>query len=211
MFAKKLDWDSKVDSDFAQEWQKATTAIDKFYVEIPRQVFSSEKTDSKPFLWIFADASNSAMAVCGYLENSTSTAVSQLISGKTKLAPQKRTLSTPKLELLAVLLAFRLAESIAFALNYAISTINIASDSLIALSWIRTVRKVPLFVANQRDKIKAHINRLIAHGCQCQILHVPGEKNLADAGTRGVTSAQLEISTGSGDPNGSSTTRSDPY
>lgn len=130
------------------------------------------------------------MAVCAYLENTESTEISSLVSGKTKLAPKKRALTTPKLELLAILLAFRLAQSVATVISN-IRKINIASDSLIALSWVRSTRKLPLFVINQRNRIRTIMNTLTELGTHCNLYHVPGERNPADAGTRGVTSTQL--------------------
>lgn len=49
------------------------------------------------------------------------------------LAPKKHALTTPKPELFAILLAFRLAEIAVSAISEKVAQIRIVSDSLIAL------------------------------------------------------------------------------
>lgn len=99
IFDKKIDWSDSVNNDLVQEWQKITASIDKFQVQIPRRLFTCDASLKKCTLWVFADASSQAVAVCAYMENGQSSEVSHLIRGKTKLAPKNRVLTTPKLEL----------------------------------------------------------------------------------------------------------------
>ncbi|PIO57311.1 hypothetical protein TELCIR_21283, partial [Teladorsagia circumcincta] len=105
LFDEKLDWNATMDPHFIQEWSKITRNIENFSTKVPRGLFKNGNIVTGSSLWVFADASPQAMAVCAYMENGDSTEISTLISGKAKLAPKKRTLTTPKLELLAILLA----------------------------------------------------------------------------------------------------------
>ncbi|KAK6024921.1 Pao retrotransposon peptidase, partial [Ostertagia ostertagi] len=191
IFQQTAEWTTKIDPGLIQEWLTITKDIDKFHIRVSRQLIRPRPPPHQNNLWVFADASNQAMAVCAYMVDTEVTEFSSLISGKTMLAPKKRQLSIPRLELLAILLALRLAESISTTLYIVVSDIFIVSDSRIALSWIRTSRKLPLFIMNQRDRIRTIINRLTARGHGIHLLHIPGARNLADAGTRGATAAQL--------------------
>ena len=88
-------------------------------------------------LHIFADASSIAYGAAAYLVVSTeNTVASHLILAKSKVAPLK-SITIPRLELSAALLAARLCNKIHSALNILIYQTWLWSDSTIVLSWIR--------------------------------------------------------------------------
>ncbi|EPB65906.1 hypothetical protein ANCCEY_15016 [Ancylostoma ceylanicum] len=147
--------------------------------------------DGNLCLWLFADASKSAMATCAYLQDMHTKAMSQLVSGKTRLSPKNYQQTIPRLELLAILLAMRLGSSILQAVNKGIKEIAVVSDSEIALCWLKTQRKMPIFVANQRDKILKLKMQFEKNGATVRFFHVATDDNPADAGTRGLTAKEI--------------------
>ncbi|CAI4220361.1 unnamed protein product, partial [Auanema sp. JU1783] len=143
-------------------------------------------------LWIFADASQVATAVCAYIQ--TDHQVSDLLTGKVKLAP-KRKITIPKLESLA----FRLATTL--ALNFMLNTqqkklkrIKLVTDSHIALDWLCSTKKLSGHVTQQIAAVQNMINRLTDMGCEVDLYHVTTDHNPADIGTRGSTKGECQES-----------------
>ncbi|KHJ87535.1 hypothetical protein OESDEN_12690, partial [Oesophagostomum dentatum] len=132
-----------------------------------------------------------ALAACVYLQNVVTREVSQLISGKTRLTPKKTVQTIPRLELLAILVVMRLAKTVTNAMSTSISGVNIASDSEIALAWIKSSRKLPPFVNNQKERISKLRAQFEGNGLKVQFYHVPTHYNPADAGTRGLTATNV--------------------
>ncbi|XP_070573704.1 uncharacterized protein [Ptychodera flava] len=106
---------------------------------------------------------------------------------KARVAPTSD-LSLPRLELMAALIGTRLSK---FVINALSGKINITqrylwSDSQIALYWINSVKKLPIFVSNRVREINGfrHIYK-----------YCPSADNPADLLTRGITSDQLANST----------------
>lgn len=87
----------------------------------------------------FGDASEKAYGVCVYCVYRTEqgTKNSYLVCSKAKVAPLK-TISLPKLEFNAALLATRLVAAVIKALRHPIKDVHFWSDSTIALYWIDT-------------------------------------------------------------------------
>ncbi|KAK6764978.1 hypothetical protein RB195_025059 [Necator americanus] len=81
--------------------------------------------------------------------------------------------------------------SILSAVQAKIEEVNIVSDSEIALYWIKSSKKVPVFVANQGAKILSIKQQLDNGGATVKFFHVSTENNPADAGTRGLTAQEI--------------------
>ncbi|KIH53608.1 hypothetical protein ANCDUO_16259 [Ancylostoma duodenale] len=137
-------------------------------------------------LWIFANASTTALSTCAFIKHDDSQKVTQLISGKMRLTPKKAKQTVSRLETLGILMAIRLAKTIHTATKEKIWQVNILSVSEIALSWLKTSRKLPLCVDSQKCRILKVRDAIEAIGAQVRFLHVPTTLNPADAGTRGV-------------------------
>uniref|UniRef100_A0A1I7XF30 RNase H domain-containing protein n=1 Tax=Heterorhabditis bacteriophora TaxID=37862 RepID=A0A1I7XF30_HETBA len=95
-------------------------------------------------------------------------------------------MSIPRLELTAITLAIRLAKEIMDATQSETTRVNIISDSTIALSWLKSTRRLPIFITDQVDRIKKAKQCLEAITARVQFSHVPTEYNVADIGTRGI-------------------------
>jgi len=134
----------------------------------------------------FSDASSYGYGACSYLrlvDESGSICVSFLM-GKSRLAPIK-SISIPKLELTAAVLAVRLDELTRKELNLPLNSAFFWIDSTAVLYCIRNITKrFPVFVANRLTTIENQTNIN-------QWYHVPSELNPADVASRGLETHKL--------------------
>jgi hypothetical protein len=135
-----------------------------------------------PVLCIFSDALIETFGACAYVrwETESNTFVTRFVAAKSRVAPLK-SLTIPRLELQAAVLAVRLCRSIIEEF----ASIIFFSDSHIVLSWIRNQGRefkpfVPARVAEIQSKSKPD-----------QWSHVPGELNVADDVSRKIPAQQL--------------------
>ncbi|XGW25340.1 hypothetical protein V3C99_006624 [Haemonchus contortus] len=103
-----LKWNGRIPAELYHKWQTACREINDVTIKMPRR--AANDTNKCHTLWVFCDASKLAIAACAYLQNNDTHAVSQLISGKTRLTPKKTVQTIPKLELLAILIGITLAQ-----------------------------------------------------------------------------------------------------
>ncbi|GFS97239.1 uncharacterized protein NPIL_72611 [Nephila pilipes] len=106
-----------------------------------------------------------------------------LIRAKNRVAPLK-SLSIPRLELMACCIGARLVNSVIRALGVASIKVTLWSDSTVALWWIKECGEWSVFVANRVKEIKE------LTGC-FSWRHVPGNMNIADLLSRGCTPKQM--------------------
>lgn len=189
IFETTSDWEKRIPLNLAATWISSCNPINNISLSIPRYIGSTDTNQEtrESTLWIFADASMMAIATCAFFKNNITNEVSSLVSGKTRLAPKKSKQTIPKLELIGIVIGMRLAKTIFDVSKHKISQINIASDSEIALSWIKKSGKVPIFVDNQRNHILKLKRQFQSQGMPVSFFHVPTALNPADAGTRGVS------------------------
>ena len=109
-----------------------------------------------------------------------------LFFGKGRLAPMK-TLSIPKLEIQAALLAARLKDDILTAITVCINHVYMWTDSTIVLQRLNSTEKLPVFVANRVGKVLKSTTIDEWH-------HVLSGDYPADTGTRGISSEVLKDS-----------------
>ena len=94
------------------------------------------------------------------------------------------TLTIPKLELQAALLAARLRDEIRRALTLDIDRTFMWTDSTTVLQWLHSLEKQPAFVANR-------ISEILELTTTDEWYHVQTADNPADAGTRGLSAKAL--------------------
>ncbi|XP_055622810.1 uncharacterized protein LOC129766314 [Toxorhynchites rutilus septentrionalis] len=134
----------------------------------------------------FADASKDAYGACLYIrsEDANGNVKVNLLTSKSKVTPLK-SISIPRLELCAAILASRLFEKVVAALNPSSSQNYFWSDSTVVLQWMKSPpRTWKTFVANRIFEIQA-----TTHGSLW--LHVAGTENPADLLSRGLSADEL--------------------
>ena len=137
---------------------------------------------------MFLDASKAAYAAVVYLvcKYDDSSPTSRLIGSKCRVSPAKA-MTIPRLELIGAVLATRLAKNLERVLT--VESVTFWVDSTNVLYWVRNQsRNFKTFVANRIGEIRRSTFPEQWH-------HIPGEINLADLPTRGLSASQLSQST----------------
>ncbi|KHJ80153.1 Pao retrotransposon peptidase [Oesophagostomum dentatum] len=91
IFTKNIDWRDTVPDELRNKWYAARKEINNAAVTVPRCLTAKQLIPNNTSLVVFADASKVDIAVCAYLSCNQYNEVTQLISGKTRLAPKKTT------------------------------------------------------------------------------------------------------------------------
>ncbi|MCP9262279.1 Pao retrotransposon peptidase family protein [Dirofilaria immitis] len=159
LWEKKLPWDQPLNEHESQTWNSLITLWPTYVKEIPRAVISVFQHIS---IHVFTDASTKAYAVAIYVKQSSTTS---LIFAKSRVSPIK-TMTIPKLELLAILIG-----------------VILWSDSRYALHWIQNhSRLLPRFIQNRLEEIRK---------AKFAYRFIPSECNPADIATKGISPSDL--------------------
>ncbi|XP_055947035.1 uncharacterized protein LOC129980679 [Argiope bruennichi] len=133
---------------------------------------------------VFVDASKSSYGACVFVRTVVENDVKvSLLRSKTRVAPLK-SLTIPRLELMACCIGARLANSIVRALHLPEIKVTYWTDSEVALWWIREQGNWSVFVANRVKEIR-ELTKFQSWR------HVPGNMNIADLLSRGCTPKQM--------------------
>ncbi|XP_037040000.1 uncharacterized protein LOC119077000 [Bradysia coprophila] len=182
VWKRKIAWDEQLPDDLNEKWKRWIRFLPMVQnVSIPR-LYSDKISpgEAKTIeLHTFVDASEYAYCAASYLRIEDHNGVDVVLVGaKTKVAPIKPLLTTPRLELLAAVLGTRLAKSIEQSLTLRIDKRYYWSDSRDVWCWIRsTTRKYRQFVAFR-------IGEILEETKEEQWRWVPGDINVADEGTK---------------------------
>ena len=135
---KKFGWDDPLPKEMQLAWRKLFAEIANLNtVQFPR-CLQPPSVHGSPELHVFADASVLAYGAAAYLVWSTSTGREvRLVSAKARVAPLRQT-TVPRLELIAALIATRLAKTICNEFKIKPACVVLWSDSMIVLAWLRS-------------------------------------------------------------------------
>ncbi|UYV64990.1 hypothetical protein LAZ67_3002675 [Cordylochernes scorpioides] len=178
----KLGWDTPLPESMAQEFRTWLDQI-KFIevIKIPRYMWNDLIFPTE--VHIFCDASQIGYGAVAYLRSETGRENTlTLIWSKFRLAPMK-SITIPRLELMAMVLGARLANAIQAALKRKCET-TLWSDSTTALSWIKREIEWRVFVRNRVREIQATTNLN-------DWRFVPSQLNPADLLSRGCPPSQF--------------------
>ncbi|GFY55525.1 putative RNA-directed DNA polymerase from transposon X-element [Trichonephila inaurata madagascariensis] len=172
----KLKWDDPLSENIQEtfrKWRDETQYLEK--IDIPRYVEINENSE----LRLFVDACKSSYGACFYVRTITPLGVKiRLIRARSRVAPLK-TLTIPRLELMACCIGARLVHAVFATLIYRIYIKIVAwSDSMVALWWLKNHGDWSVFVANRVKEINSLVPSQFWR-------HVPGELNPADLLSRG--------------------------
>ncbi|GFY28751.1 uncharacterized protein TNCV_3441181 [Trichonephila clavipes] len=180
----KLDWNETLPPDVSTQWRNFIQSLkDIESIHVPR-CFLVVPTK---FVVLngFADASSKACGAVIYVQTNETT--NQLLCSKSRLAPIK-SMTIPRLELCSCLLLAKLIHKVKAALKMQINSVNLYSDSTIALAWINSPSNLlKTFVSNRVSQIQE-----LSRDFQWQ--HVPSELNPADLISRGLDDKTLATS-----------------
>ncbi|GBN45008.1 hypothetical protein AVEN_12180-1 [Araneus ventricosus] len=179
LWEKGLKWDEQLPSGLEGKWRtwcSELAHIDNLQIE--RKLFSNAGV-SEISLHVFCDASPKAYGAVAYFRYITEGRVKvSFIISKSKVAPLK-TLTLARLELMAALIAARLAKYLLNTFPSLTKEIFLWSDSKIVLHWLKGSSKIwKPFVSNR----VAQVQLLTPPNCWN---HCSGSENPADFTTRG--------------------------
>ena len=175
----KITWDEPLDDDLQTQWRHIATDL-KSTAKFPvsRCYFDARMPHST--IHCFADASQQAYgAVVFFTQNNH---VSFVIA-KARVAPLK-SITIPRLELMAALVATRLTHFVLKAIPFDDSPIYIWSDSQIVLHWIKSHKPLPVFVRHRTTEMNSLLPSANWNYC-------PTSENSADLLSRGTSTEAL--------------------
>ena len=140
----------------------------------------------QPTLCVFSDASEEAFGACTYARWQLSSGEFgvRFIAAKSRVAPLKR-LTIPRLELQGAVLASRLGKTILKECRFKFDKAVYFLDSRIVLAWICSeARRFKPFVSVRAGEIQDNSD-------PAEWRHIPGELNVADEVSRGISVKNL--------------------
>lgn len=182
-----LGWDDKLPDHLSDEWVKIRAQLLQCdNIKIDRWMGFSTGAQ-KVCLHGFADASEAAYAATVYMRVQIDDHIQvTLVAAKTKVAPLKRIITVPNLELSAALLLAELMTKIKAALKIQSLPAVCWTDSTIVLDWLASPpHRWQTFVANRVSRIQG----LVAPDTW---KHVPTKLNPADCASRGTYLSELQ-------------------
>ncbi|KAK3752528.1 hypothetical protein QZH41_005140 [Actinostola sp. cb2023] len=134
--AKEYDWDDPLPDDKGDLWMKLLKELERLKEIMFPRCLQPECVSGESELHVFADASGVAYGAVAYLLWPTPHGPEvRLIAAKARLAPLRQN-TIPRLELMAALIASRLASLIYAEFKTKPSSVTLWSDSKIVLHWI---------------------------------------------------------------------------
>lgn len=188
-------WDERLIPEHNRMWQTTCEEAGGYIAKVPRMA-TSGCADDRYELHIFVDASIRSFAAVVYLRTTDSHGAigSTLLMARQRLAPinnKSRTLTIPRLELLALLIGIRLSDFVIKEIHTTISEIRIYSDSQVTLHWVQSDNKAGVFVDNRCKEIKDKMEGWVNQGISTYLYYIPSELNPADCATKGLNKDQL--------------------
>ena len=154
LWKKQLDWDDELDTAEQIKWSDIKSDIEGIgQVEIIRCI--RKECENKYDLVCFCDASAVAYACAVYLNQCDGTRSSHLVFSKARLEPVK-TMTIPRLELMAVLIGTRSLQFVREHLKLHFETLVILTDSQCVLGRIKSEKTLPTFIRNRVQEINSH-------------------------------------------------------
>ena len=158
LWQRGLQWEDHLDEDIAVQWRSWRSKLSQLNcINVPRYFMTNIGSSSSIELLIFGDASTKAYGAAVYIRSvdEAGCVSTHLVMSKSRVAPTK-TVSLPRLELLAAVLNTRLLKFVAESLTLKIDRVVCWTDSVVTLQWIRSSScQWKTFVANRVAKIQS--------------------------------------------------------
>ena len=164
MWQRNIEWDKPLDKPLTDKWNNIANDIQEAVkVTISRRYFHHDNDTNTPQLHTFADASTKAYGAIVYIQQGNETS---FVIAKTRVAPLKQ-LTLPKLQLMAAVVATRLAKFVtaSFSGHYDSMLVHLWSDSQIVLHWIHSQKKLKQFILHHVQEINQTFPTAVWHYC----------------------------------------------
>ena len=181
-----VEWDEDLPPAIQRKWISLFQEMKELEnVSFERCLLAANGQEA-PALCVFADASQEAFGTCAYVRQKRSDDVYNVkfIAAKSRVAPLRQ-LTIPRLELQAAVLASRLAKSIQEESRIQFGNVYFFTDSTITLAWIQSPSR------NFKPFVSSRIGEIQSDTDPSQWRHIPGEDNVADDLSRGITVNEL--------------------
>ena len=176
----RIMWDEPLDKDHLDVWTAVLTDICKAAdTSIERRFFTTDFSEPSVQLHVFADASTKAYGAAAFFSRPDQTT---FVMAKGRVAPLKP-VTLPKLELMAAVIAARLARFVLDSLRIDVPT-HLWTDSQIVLFWLQSTKSLPQFIKHRVSEI----SKLTPNASW---RHCPSAANPADLLTRGISFEQF--------------------
>ena len=184
IWQSKLPWDEPLPSDIRDRWIVILADLLELpKLAVPRPyLISSSKRDSTCNMYVFSGASTNAYGAVVYLCHQEQIC---LVMSKSRVAPTK-TVTLPKLELMAAVMASRLANFVKSSLHNddLSNNTHLWTDSQIVLYWIYKQ-------TNSKPFINHRVTEIVKSFPPKKWSFTPTSDNPADLLTRGISAQQL--------------------
>ena len=182
LWKMQYDWDEQISEPILTKWRRWKETFEQLEnVKLPRWYGFHIQEVKRVELHVFADASTQAYAATVYLRsiNNKGNIKSSFVIAKSRLAPlNMNTLSIPKLELQAAVIAARLKTTVISELTFKPHSVYIWSDSKTVLRYIKNEHKhFPRHVMHRVNEIREITSSKDWY-------YIPSELNIADICTR---------------------------
>ncbi|GIY02702.1 reverse transcriptase [Caerostris darwini] len=177
--------DDEVNNEIKKQFLKWIKQLKYFKnIKIPRWL--GVMKESNLSIHTFVDASKTAYAACIFLrsESSMGSVTVQLLQARSRITPMK-TITIPRLELMAATIGARLFSSVTQALKLPNVKVYFWTDSSTVLTWITSREQWSVFVTNRISEIR----KLTTSE---DWFHIPTDQNPADILSRGCGPKQLQ-------------------
>ncbi|XP_075990204.1 uncharacterized protein LOC142985846 [Anticarsia gemmatalis] len=183
---QNIGWDESVPEAIAKEWIKIKSDLPNINnIRLPR--WRRNEHNNMIELQAFCDASEQAYACVIYSRTTSPTGAYEttLLAAKTKVAPLKRKMTIPKMELCAAVLLAKLLEKITKILTDYDLRMFCWTDSQVVLAWLQgSQTKYEKYITNRTTQI-TNIVPATNWG------YVKSSENPADCATRGLSPSKL--------------------
>jgi len=185
IWQQKCSWDTPLQDELCDKWLGIRDdIIELSKLTFPRAYFPHPLQKVDYHLFVFADASTKAYGAIVYLCNNSNISI---VMSKARVAPIKA-LTLPKLELMAAVVATRVAKFVQTSLSVdRVIPVHLWTDSQIVLHWINNGGHSNAFV-------RLRVTEILKNFPSTGWSFTPSADNPADLLTRGISTEQLKSS-----------------
>nr|XP_054757350.1 uncharacterized protein LOC129263465 [Lytechinus pictus] len=181
LWQRGYNWDDPLTEKEDADWRLLFEEMKGLNEVSLERCLTPPEAQGKPVLCIFSDASENAYGACAYLRWQTGDGKfeTRFVASKSKVAPLK-TLTIPRLELQAAVLAARLYKSITEEMRLEVEKVMLFTNSMITLQWIKSSARI------YKPFVSSRIGEIQTLTDPSSWKHIPGEDNPADKVSRGI-------------------------